>query len=84
MLGSAVFALVRRLFALRNGFLHCLVVEAVGLEHQLLRVQELRLKPDPGQLFRSHAMVLEKAAGGKGRSPKDAHPAHFLAPDKGA
>ena len=34
--------------------------------------------------FRSHAMVLEKAAGGKGRSPKDAHPAHFLAPHKGA
>ena len=29
-------------------------------------------------------MVLEKAAGGKGRSPKDAHPAHFLAPHKGA
>ena len=28
-------------------------------------------------------MVLEKATGGKGRSSKDAHPAHFLAPHKG-
>ena len=35
------------------------------MKHQLLRVQKFRLKPGPGQLFRSHAMVLEKAAGGK-------------------
>ena len=69
---------------LGNGVFHSFIVEAVGFKDQLLRIQEFRLKPCPCNLFCSHAMVFEKSASCKGYGSKDAHPAHFLAPHKGA
>lgn len=80
----ALFPFVGRLFALCDGVLYGFVVKAVGFEHQLFRVQEFRLKPCPRHLFGSHAMVFEEAAGGEGRSPKDAHPADFFAANQRA
>ena len=61
-----------------DSVLHGFIVEAVGFEHQLLRIQKFRFEPCPRQLFGGHAVVFEKAAGCKGRGSEDAHPAHFL------
>ena len=83
-LRPAAFPFAGRLFALCDGVLYGFVVKAVGFEHQLLRVQEFRLKPCPRHLFGSHAMVFEEAAGGEGRGSEDAHPAHFLAANQRA
>ncbi len=83
-LGLAGFPFAGRLFPLRDGVLHGVIVKAVGFKHQLLRVQKFRLEPRPSQLFCCHPVVFEKAAGRKGRGSEDAHPAHFLAADQRA
>ena len=80
----AVFLLAGRLLALCDGVLHSFIVEAVGFEHQLFRVQEFRLKPCPCRLFGRHAMIFEEAASREGSGSKDAHPAHICAADKWA
>ena len=64
-----------------NDGLHGFVIIAVGLEHEAFRAEDFRLEPCPKHLFGGHAVVGEKAAGGKGRSAKDAHPANFFRTD---
>ena len=61
--------------------LHGFVIVAVGFEHEFLGAEDFGLEPCPKHLFSGHAMVGEKAAGGKGRSAKDAHPANFFRTD---
>ena len=69
------------LYARTDGGLHGFVVVAVGLEHKAFRAEDFRLEPRPKHLFGGHAVVGEKAAGGKRRSAQDAHPADFLGAD---
>ena len=64
-----------------NGGLHGFVVIAVGFEHEFLGAEDFRLEPCPKHLFGGHAVVGEKAAGGKGRGTKNAHPADFFGSD---
>lgn len=83
-LGLALFPFAGWFFSLCNSVLYGFVVKTVRFKHQLLRVQEFRLKPCPCNLFGGHAMVFEEAAGGEGRGSKDAHPSHFLAANQRA
>ena len=69
------------LHARANGRLHGFVVIAVGFEHEFLGAEDFRLEPCPKHLFGGHAVVGEKAAGGKRRGAQDAHPADFLGAD---
>ena len=69
------------LYARANGGLYGFVVVAVGFEHKALRTENFRFKPRPQHLFGGHAVVGEKAAGGKRRSAQDAHPADFFGSD---
>ena len=64
-----------------EGGLHGFVVIAVGFENEALRAEDFRLEPRPQHLFSGHAVVGEKAAGGKRRSAQDAHPADFFCAD---
>ena len=64
-----------------DGGLHGFVVATVGLEHKAFRAEDFRLEPRPQHLFGGHAVVGEKAAGGKRRSAQDAHPADFFGAD---
>ena len=64
-----------------DGGLHGFVVATVGLEHKAFRAEDFRLEPRPKHLFGGHAVVGEKAAGGKRRSAQDAHPADFFCAD---
>ena len=66
------------LYARTDGGLHGFVVIAVGFEHEFLGAEDFRLEPCPKHLFGGHAVVGEKAAGGKGGSTQNAHPADFL------
>lgn len=61
-----------------NGRFQSAVIHIVRPEHQLFGVQQFGLDPRPQELFGGHAVVAEKAAGGKGRGGQNAHPAHFL------
>ena len=69
------------LYARTDGGLHGFVVVAVGPEHKAFRAEDFRLEPRPQHLFGGHAMVGEKAAGGKGGGTQDAHPADFFGAD---
>ena len=69
------------LYACANGGLYGFVVVAVGFEHKALRTENFGLEPRPKHLFGGHAVVGEKAAGGKRRSAQDAHPADFFGAD---
>ena len=69
------------LHARADGGLHGFVVATVGLEHKTFRAEDFRLEPRPQHLFGGHAVVGEKAAGGKRRSAQDAHPADFFGAD---
>ena len=69
------------LYARTDGGLHGFVVVAVGPEHKAFRAEDFRLEPRPQHLFGGHAMVGEKAAGGKGGGTQDAHPADFFCAD---
>lgn len=69
------------LYARTDGGLYDFVVIAVGFEHKALRAEDFRLEPRPQHLFGGHAMVGEKAAGGKRRSAQNAHPADFFGAD---
>ena len=69
------------LYARTDGGLHGFVVVTVGLEHKAFRAEDFRLEPRPQHLFGGHAMVGEKAAGGKRRSAQNAHPADFFGAD---
>ena len=69
------------LYARADGGLHGFVVIAVGFENKALRAENFGFDPRPKHLFRSHAVVGEKAAGGKRRSAQDAHPADFFCAD---
>ena len=69
------------LHARADGGLHGFVVVAVGPEHKALWTEDFRLEPSPQHLFGGHAVVGEKAAGGKRRGPQDAHPADFFGSD---
>ena len=69
------------LHARADGGLHGFVVATVGLEHKAFRAEDFRLEPRPQHLFGGHAMVGEKAAGGKRRSAQNAHPADFFGAD---
>ena len=69
------------LYARTDGGLHGFVVVTVGLEHKAFRAEDFRLEPRPKHLFGGHAVVGEKAAGGKRRSAQDAHPADFFGAD---
>ena len=69
------------LYARTDGGLHGFVVIAVGFEHEFLGAEDFRLEPCPKHLFGGHAVVGEKAAGGKRRSAQDAHPADFFGAD---
>ena len=64
-----------------DGGLQCGVIIGVGLEHKALGAEDFRLEPRPQHLFGGHAMVGEKAAGGKGGGTQDAHPADFFCAD---
>ena len=64
-----------------DGRLHGFVVIAVGLEHEALRAEDFGLEPSPKHLFGGHAVVGEKAAGGKGCGTQNAHPANFFGAD---
>ena len=61
-----------------EGGLHGFVVIAVGFENKALRAENFGFDPRPKHLFRSHAVVGEKAAGGKRCGTQNAHPADFL------
>ena len=61
--------------------LYGFVVIAIGFENKALRAEDFRLEPRPQHLFGGHAVVGEKAAGGKRRSTQDAHPANFFGAD---
>ena len=69
------------LYARADGGLHGFVVITVGFEHKAFRAEDFRLEPRPKHLFGGHAVVGEKAAGGKRRSTQDAHPADFFCAD---
>ena len=69
------------LYARADGGLHGFVIVTVGLEHKAFRAEDFRLEPRPQHLFGGHAMVGEKAAGGKRRSAQNAHPADFFGAD---
>ena len=69
------------LHARADGGLHGFIVATVGLEHKAFRAEDFRLEPRPQHLFGGHAMVGEKAAGGKRRSAQNAHPADFFGAD---
>ena len=69
------------LHACANGGLHGFVVVTVGLEHKAFRAEDFRLEPSPKHLFGGHAVVGEKAAGGKGCGTQNAHPADFFGAD---
>ena len=69
------------LHACANGWLYGFVIVAVGPEHKAFRAENFRLEPSPKHLFGGHAMVGEKAAGGKRRSAQNAHPADFFGAD---
>lgn len=64
-----------------DGGLHGFVIVTVGLEHEALRAEDFRLEPCPKHLFGGHAVVGEKATGGKRCGAQDAHPADFLGAD---
>ena len=64
-----------------DGGLHGFVVVTVGLEHKAFRAEDFRLEPRPKHLFGGHAVVAEKATGGKRRGTQDAHPADFFRVD---
>ena len=64
-----------------DGGLQGFVIVTVGFEHEAFRAENFRFKPCPQHLFGGHAVVGEKAAGGKRRGPQDAHPADFLGAD---
>ena len=64
-----------------EGGLHGFVVIAVGFENKALRAEDFRLEPRPQHLFGGHAVVGEKAAGGKGCGTQNAHPANFFGAD---
>ena len=69
------------LYARADGGLHGFVVIAVGFENKALRAEDFRLEPRPQHLFGGHAVVGEKAAGGKGCGTQNAHPANFFGAD---
>ena len=69
------------LYARTDGGLHGFVVVTVGLEHKAFRAENFGFYPRPQHLFGGHAVVGEKAAGGKRRSAQDAHPADFFGAD---
>lgn len=69
------------LHARADGGLYGFVVVTVGFENKALRAEDFRLEPRPQHLFGGHAVVGEKAAGGKRRSAQDAHPTDFLGAD---
>ena len=69
------------LYARADGGLHGFVVVTVGLEHKAFRAEDFRLEPRPKHLLSGHAVVGEKAAGSKGCSAKNAHPADFFRAD---
>ena len=69
------------LHARANGRLHGFVVVAVGPEHKALWTEDFRLEASLKHLFGGHALEVEKAAGGKGRGTKNAHPADFFGSD---
>ena len=64
-----------------DGGLHGFVVVTVGLEHKAFRAENFGFYPRLQHLFGGHAVVGEKAAGGKRRSAQDAHPADFFGAD---
>ena len=64
-----------------DGRLHGFVIVTVGLEHEFLGAEDFGLEPCPKHLLGGHAVVGEKAAGGKRRGAQDAHPADFLCAD---
>ena len=69
------------LHARADGGLYGFVVVTVGFENKALRAENFGLEPRPQHLFGGHAVVGEKAAGGKRRSAQDAHPTDFLGAD---
>ena len=69
------------LYARTDGGLQCGVIIGVGLEHEALRAENFGFDPRPKHLFRSHAVVGEKAAGGKRCGTQNAHPADFFGAD---
>ena len=78
-MGVFLHRLASLLFHARaDGGLHGFVIVTVGLEHKALWTEDFRLEPSPKHLFGGHAVVGEKAAGGKRRGAQDAHPADFL------
>lgn len=69
------------LYARTDGGLYDFVVIAVGLEHKALWAENFRFHPRPKHLFGGHAVIGEKAAGGKRCGTQDAHPADFFCAD---
>ena len=64
-----------------DGGLHGFVIVAVGFEHKAFRAEDFGLEPRPKHLFGGHAVIGEKAAGGKRCGAQDAHPADFFRAD---
>ena len=69
------------LHARADGGLHGFVVVTVRFEHEFLGAEDFRFEPRPQHLFGGHAVVGEKAAGGKRRGTQNAHPADFFGAD---
>ena len=64
-----------------DGGLQGFVIVTVGFEHEAFRAENFRLEPCPKHLLGGHAVIGEKAAGGKRRGTQDAHPADFFGSD---
>ncbi len=54
------------------------------MKGQALRQEKFRLDVGPEKLLRRHAVVTDKAEGGKGGGPQNAHPAHGLRAEEAA
>ena len=67
-------ALVFLLFPLVYAGLQEIVVEGGRFKAQLSGFQDLRAQPRPDELLRRHAVVGEKAQGGKGGRAQNAYP----------
>ena len=51
----------------------------VRFEYEPLRIEQLGAEHGQDKLFKGHAVILKKAAQGKGKGGQDTHPAHLAA-----
>ena len=54
-------------------------IQVVRFEHEPFRIEQLGADHGQDKLFKGHAVILKKAAQGKGKGGQDTHPAHLAA-----